>query len=248
MTIPIDRPATANGLFLWIMHRFAEVFDHHAILKGGMALRLIDSPRSTTDIDYVFVPYSSKREIRSRIESVLAEIDDAEIEIGLHSKMLRAIIRLDDAAVQLEVNVAMECEGIPMSTGGFARRQGQPPRVVRIMSPSWALAHKLAAWNERRLLRDLYDGYFFAARLGEEPDLTVLQGRLGRISSRLPALRRRKSMTLEEFAGELRDAAAGLTDEGISEELGGLLPDGERAGLAPRMRAALTKLAERLED
>ena len=248
MTVPIERPATANGLFLWIMHRFAEVFDHHAILKGGMALRLIDSPRSTTGIDYVFVPYSSKKDIRARIESLLAEIEDAEVEIRLHSKMLRAVIRLDDTAIQLEVKVAMECEGMPISTGGFAIRQGQPPRVVRIMSPAWALAHKLAAWNERRLVRDLYDAYFFAARVGAEPDIAVLEGRLSNISTRLPALRRRKRMTLAELAAELRIAAADLTEKSVSAELGGLLPEEEQAGLAPRMRAAVTRLAERLED
>ena len=68
MTLPLDRPATSDGLFLWIMHRFAEVFANHAILKGGMAMRLIDSPRSTTDIDYVFMPYASKRNVRQEIE------------------------------------------------------------------------------------------------------------------------------------------------------------------------------------
>ncbi len=70
----LPRPATPDGLFLWVMHRFAEVFEDHAIIKGGMALRLMDCPRSTTDIDYVFVPYRSKNDVRARIESVLAEI------------------------------------------------------------------------------------------------------------------------------------------------------------------------------
>ena len=48
---------TRDELFVQIMHRFAEAFEDHAIIKGGMALRLLDSPRATTDIDYVFVPY-----------------------------------------------------------------------------------------------------------------------------------------------------------------------------------------------
>ena len=247
MTLPLDRPATADGLFLWIMHRFAEVFSDHAVLKGGMAMRLIDSPRSTTDIDYVFVPYKSKKDVRERIQSVLDEIEDASVEIEFHSKMLRAEVRVDGASIQLEVNVALECNGIPMSTGGFARRLGRPARIVRIMSPDWALAHKLAAWNERRLLRDLYDCYFFAARLGEKPAEDVLDRRLAHIVSGLPALARRRSMTRVEFAAELRAEAVDLSQDRLAAELGGLLPVEELAGLAPRMKAAAVEIAEWLE-
>ncbi len=170
MTTVLPRPATPDGLFLWVMHRFTEVFEDHAILKGGMALRLVDSPRSTTDIDYVLVPYSSKKDVIDRIKAVLSELE-AEVHIAAHSKMLRADVRVDEAAIQIEISVAATCRATPMATGGFARAQGQPSHVIRVMSWDHALAHKLAAWNERRLLRDLYDCYFLAQRLGESPDL-----------------------------------------------------------------------------
>lgn len=248
MTTPLHRPATADGLFLWVMHRFAEVFADHAILKGGMAMRLLDSPRSTTDIDYVFVPYASKKDIRVQIESVLREIEDAHIKIELHSKMLRAEVHIDGASIQLEINAAMECNGIPMSTGGFARQLGQPARIIRIMSPDWALAHKLAAWNERRLLRDLYDCYFFTARLNEKPDEGVLDSRLAHVVSRIPALANRRIMTRAELATELRTETADLSQERLAAELGGILPSEEVAGLAPRIKAAIAKIAEWLEE
>ena len=90
MTVPLQRPATADGLFLWVMHRFAEVFEEHAVLKGGIALRLLDCPRSTTDIDYVFVPFRSRAEIVDRVRHVLAELSGATVEVAVHSKMLRA--------------------------------------------------------------------------------------------------------------------------------------------------------------
>ncbi len=248
MTTPPNRPATADGLFLWVMHRFAEVFADHAILEGGMALRLIDSPRSTTDIDYVFAPYASKKDVRAQIETVLSEIEDADVLIELHSKMLRAEIHIDSVSIQLEVHVAMECRGIPMSTGGFARQLGQPARIVRIMSPDWALAHKLAAWNERRLLRDLYDCYFFTARLHEKPDGGVLDRRLAHVESRIPALANRRNMTRAELATELRAEAADLSQERLAAELGGILPSEEIAGLAPRMQAAIANIVEWLEE
>ncbi len=210
-------------------------------------MRLIDSPRSTTDIDYVFVPYESKKDVRKQIEAVLAEIVDAEVSIDLHSKMLRAEIRLDDAAIQLEVSVALHCPSSPMSTGGFAIGLGQPAHVVRIMSAEWALANKLAAWNERRIMRDLYDCYFYTARLGAFPELQVLEPRLAKIRSRLPILKRKKSMTKLDLAAALRKQATELSTKALKAELGGLLPPEELSGLDLRMRSATVRLAEWLE-
>ena len=183
MTVPLRRPATADGLFLWVLHRFAEVFEEHAVLKGGMALRLFDCPRSTNDVDYVFVPYRSKADIRGAIARVLGELPDATIDIATHSKMIRAHVRVDAAAIQIEANVSLTCPSTSMPTGELARQQGQPSRVVRVMAPGAALAHKLAAWNERRLVRDLYDAWFLSARIGAKVDDAVLDERLRRIDS-----------------------------------------------------------------
>lgn len=248
MSAPPRRPTTPEALFLWVMHRFAEVFEDHAILKGGMELRLLDSPRSTTDIDYVFVPFRSKKDVLEPITAVLEELTDADVNIQLHSKMLRATIRLDSAAIQVEVNVADSCRSVPMATGGFATALGRPSQVVRVMALDCALANKLAAWNERRLLRDLYDVYFLAARLGERPDMDVLDSRLAAVESRLPALASRRSMSRQELGQELSAAASALSAEAIGEELGPLLAPEELAGLAPRIRAAVTGLAEALDE
>ncbi len=246
MTHSISRPATPEGLFLWVMHRFSDTFAEHAIIKGGMAMRLLDCPRSTTHIDYIFVPFDSKKVIRKQIEAVLSELQEAEIQVEMHSKMLRAEIRLDDAAIQLEANVALECEATPISTGAFAMQQGQPAQVVRIMSPNLALAHKLAAWNERRLIRDLYDCCFFISRLGEMPEMDALAARLAKVQSRIPALKSCTSMTLVEFATALKDVVAELTQSEVEAELGGLVPQEELAGLALRMKSTLITLTDNL--
>lgn len=243
MTAQLDRPATRDGLFLWVMHRFSEVFEDHAVLKGGMALRLMNCPRRTVDIGYVFVPFDSKKQIVDRVNDVLTEIDGAEIDSGLHSKMLRVGLRVDGVAIQVEVNVDESCETIPMTTGEFASSVGKPAQVVRIMDPSSALAHKLAAWNERRLLRDLFDCTFLSGRVGAKPDLAVLDRRLSRVESRLPTLKRRRSVSREELAAELRDAVGELVDSDLEAELAGLLPMEEFAGLAIRIRGAVEGLA-----
>lgn len=242
MTDQPTRPASQDALFLWVMHRFSEVFEDHAVIKGGMALKLLDSPRHTMDIDYVFVPFTSKKDIQSRIEKVLAELEGATVNMELHSRMLRADLRLDDAAIMIEANVSGECDSIPMATGGFANSLGQPSRVVRIMDPSLALAHKIAAWNERRLLRDLYDCYFLVNRAGTSPDLNALDIRLNKIQSRLPRLRDVRCMSREDMAAELQQAAMGLSDAALIQELGGILPPEELAGLVFRIRTSVEKV------
>ena len=242
MTLRLDRPATRDGLFLWVMHRFAEVFEDHAVIKGGMALKLLDSPRHTMDIDYVFVPFTSKKEIVDRIDMVLHEIEGAVITVELHSRMASADLRVDGAAIKVEINVATRCAAIPMATGGFARSLGHPSQIVRVMNPAHALAHKIAAWNERRLLRDLYDCYFLANRAGASPDLEALDLRLAKIQSRLPRLRKLRSMSRGQLADELRQAAADLSDPDLEHELVGILPPEELAGLGIRIHAAIEKL------
>ena len=248
MSARLDRPATRDGLFLWIMHRFAEVFEEHAVIEGGMALRLLDCPRRTMDIDYVFVPFESKKEIVDRIAELLHEIDGASVDMDLHSKMLRVDLRVDDVRVQIEANVALQCETVPMTTGGFAQSVGQPSQVVRIMSPATALSRKLAAWNERRLLRDLYDCYYLAARAGSLPDPGVLDHRLTKIESRLPTLKGIRRMSRAQLAGALREGVGTLTDVDLEKELAGLLPAEELVGLAIRIRAAVAGLADTIES
>ncbi|MBI5364112.1 MAG: nucleotidyl transferase AbiEii/AbiGii toxin family protein [Planctomycetes bacterium] len=248
MTAPVQRPATPEGLLLWIMHRFSEVFAQHAILKGGMALRLYDCPRSTTDIDYVFVPFTSKNDIVKDVRRTLNELEGASIELELHSKMLRATITLDDARIQVEAIVAAKCASEAVGTGTFASTLGSPSQVVRVMSASIALSNKLAAWNERRLHRDLYDVYFLRSRMHATIDRGVLVQRLSKIESRRPELRKKKSMSTQEFAGELRASAAALDPKEVASELRPLLPESELAGLLPRLKSAMVHVAEVLES
>jgi hypothetical protein len=242
----LPRPATAQGLFVWVLHRFAEAFEEHAVLKGGIALALHDCPRTTTEIDYVFVPFESKKEVVDRLRELLQEIEGAHVKVEVHSKRIRAELRVDDAAIQIEANVDLECPSVALPTAGLARAQGQPSRLVRVMRLDRALAHKIAAWNERRLLRDLYDIYYLVARLDIRPDMNALRARLARIESRRPELRRRKSMTVQELATALETAAQELDEARLANELAPILPVVELEGLIPRLRGGVVKLVEHL--
>jgi hypothetical protein len=247
MTLPLTRPATHDDLSLWVLHRFAEVFEEHAVLRGGIALRLLDCPRMTTDIDYVFVPFDSKLDIAPRIELILREIEGADVTVEQHSKMLRARLRVDGAAIQIEATAAREHPSRSLPTGSFARAQGQPSRLVRVETLERALANKLAAWNERRLLRDLFDVYYLAARLGAAPDIDALLARLANVDSRLPQLRRRRSMTLAAFLDALKAEITALGDDRLRDELAPVLPADELEGLVGRLRAGVMMVIDRLE-
>ncbi|OGR11778.1 MAG: hypothetical protein A2341_02525 [Deltaproteobacteria bacterium RIFOXYB12_FULL_58_9] len=235
-----------EGLMLWVIHRLADELKDHAVLKGGMALRLLESPRYTNDLDFVAVPYTSKKEIAPVIERILGGLEGAKVQTTLHSKMIRSVIQLDDAAVQLEISVSARCDSIPVSTAPMARSEGLPPQVVRIMAPDVALAHKLAAWNERRLLRDLYDVYFLAGRVGATPNADVLTDRLARVQSRLPKLRSRRRMSVAELLVDLSATLDALTDAEVEREIGGLVDAMELPGLAARIRVTLRRVMEQL--
>jgi predicted nucleotidyltransferase component of viral defense system len=232
-------PRTEEELFVWILHRFSEKFENHMILKGGMELRLLESQRYTNDLDFVFVPFESKKEIASKIISLLKEIPGAIISHQMNSKALRIQIRKNVVAIQIEVNVAKHCPSTPVATGALASQVGEQPRIIQVMSYDVALAHKLAAWNERRLIRDLYDAYFLMTRVGAAPDTEILRERLRKIQSRIPKLKNKKKMTLLEFLNELEASLLELDQSLLDQELEPLLSLTERAGLAVRIRSRL---------
>ena len=66
---------TVEELMLFIINLFGEHFPQSAILKGGMALRLLDCPRFTNDLDYVFIPYKSKNDIVDDVCKLLDSVD-----------------------------------------------------------------------------------------------------------------------------------------------------------------------------
>lgn len=240
---------STESLMVWIMNRLSEVYDNHAILKGGMVLRLLDCPRYTNDIDYVFVPYKSKKDIVDLIEKVLMELEGAKISHNLHSTSLRFIIDYQGFKTQIEANVALNCKTQPMSTTALAKPNNQLPRIINVMGFDWALAHKLAAWNERELMRDLYDIYFIHAILDVMPDLDILNTRLEKINylKRTKAKNLPTKMSLAEFTDRLKRAIETLTPEDVQTELRDYFDQTELVGLDKKMKVGIKSLIEKLQ-
>jgi len=236
-----------EALMVWIINRLADMYPNNAVLKGGMVLRLLDCPRYTNDLDYIFIPFRSKKDIFPMIQKVLQELDGAKIQAGFHSTALRISIHYKEFSTQIEANVDKECKTEPMSTSSLATPNNQLPRIIHVMSFDWALAHKLAAWNERGLIRDLYDIYFLFSKLKILPDQEVLQKRLQNIRHRKKEKKKEpKIMTKEKFKKKLSDSVTKLTPKDIDEELRDSLSPEERAGLDKKMKIAIQALIEKL--
>ena len=229
-----------------ILHLFADRFKTHAILKGGLELRLLDCPRYTNDMDYVFVPYSSKNDIRNIVGEALNSLPDVTVDISLHSTCMRCVVERNGIRLQVELNVAKTCPNEPLSTASIARSQNKLPRIIRVMRFDVALAHKLAAWNERRLIRDLYDAVFLSRMIGVMPDMQTLLERLVKSSKVRKKRKHIMASTVEELQTYLISAVSNLSVDEVVEELGYQFAPEEMAGLDKRIRAGIMELSDKL--
>ncbi len=174
VAIPKEVDST-EGLLLWLMGYFAERFRNHAILKGGMVLRLLNCPRFTNDLDYLFIPYKSKKEIKPMLEKAMEEISHSSFGLTMDSKCLRIAFSYRNMKIQLEATVTDQCESEALSNSNLGQRYQLNPLIINVQRRDVALSHKIAAWNERHLYRDLFDIYFFVSVLGVTPHLPTLK-------------------------------------------------------------------------
>jgi predicted nucleotidyltransferase component of viral defense system len=235
-----------EGLMVLIINHLADKFATNAILKGGMELRLLDCPRFTNDLDYVFVPYSSKKTIKDLIYNALKEIPNCDVSYSVNSKCIRYLVIHETIRVQIEINVALECKSQELTTSSLARPKNQPIKIIRVMELSCALAHKLAAWNERGLVRDLFDAYYLAVILQVTPDKDVLLHRLGRIENRHGS-GKKASMSLSVFIEKLKAESTRLNQKIIENELRDYLTISELPGLDKKIIGGILKIIELLQ-
>lgn len=232
-----------QALLARIIDLFAQKFGRKAVLRGGMVLRILGSPRMTNDLDYVFVPFSSKKDIVNDVVTCLQQIEGSKITQTLNSKCLRIVVSTAAATVQVEAKVAKTLSVTAATTALLSPEFGLPKRAINIVDLSVAMADKMAAWNERRLIRDLYDIWFYL-QMNVKPDLDTLQSRLSKpvYSKLIKKNEQFDGQSVEEFYQFIRTSCASLTDKDIEDELSDYLPAEECLGLAQVFRAALVRL------
>lgn len=233
-----------EALLVWIINFLAREFTNQAVLKGGMTLRLLDCPRYTNDADYVFVPYKSKKPIKELVLVKLNSVPGLKATVTANSKCLHYEVDYGGQSASIEINVALDCKTTEITSADLSRKYNQMGNIIRIMDYATSLSHKLAAWNERRLVRDLYDAWFLFIVIDVKPNIQVLINRLKKIESRLnPKL---KSLTLISFCEMLSEAVKILTQEKIEEELKDILVQSELTGMELRLRTGINRLSQYL--
>lgn len=232
-----------EALLAWIIDFFSISFGNSAVLKGGMALRLMHSPRYTNDVDYVFIPFDSKKDVKEIIEQALSKVDGLQYESSMNSKALRILVTYGSQRAQIEINVEKECASVPMSSALLSTAHGRPARILRIMEPSVSFSHKIAAWNERELMRDLYDIYQYESLFGILPQMDILNARLKKARSYKNVV---AAQNLMDLVNKLMRTTATLNDSSF-EDLRPLLSETELAGLSFRIKPAIMALCEKIK-
>ena len=233
---------STEALLSWIVDFFAQKFGNSAILKGGMSLRLMHSPRYTNDVDYIFIPFDSKKDAKTLVEEALSLVEGLKYNTTMNSKALRIIVDYAGQQAQIEINVEMECPSIPMSSSLLSTPYGYPARIIRVMEPGVAFAHKIAAWNERELMRDFYDVYQYESLFSTAPNMEILYKRLKSARSYKNVVAAKNIGALVE---KMRKCAENLTESSFSE-LVPLLDAVELAGLSFRMRPSILALCDKM--
>ena len=232
-----------EALLVKVIDLFAEHFDKHAVLRGGMVLRVLGCTRMTNDVDYLFVPFKSKKDIVEDVVSTLKKIEGADVRHSLNSKCLRVILTVNGVSVQIEVKVALDVPTSILTTKELASVYGYPPRLIPVVDYPIALADKMAAWNDRRLIRDIYDIWFYL-KMGVRPDRIILEKRLAKpnYSRLVKSSEHFCGSTAEDFFDFLNLKVQALTDEEIAASLSDYLLPSEMPGLAMHFRAETAKL------
>jgi len=233
---------------IWLINYFADSFGNSAILKGGMELRLLGCPRYTNDIDYVFAPFSSKKDVCRLVLDALKKAPELEVRHSMNSKCCRCICAYRGIQAQIEINAAQECASQELTTASLAYAHHQQGRIIRAMRFDVALAHKIAAWNERRLIRDLYDCSFMCAVLDVRPHIPTLARRLARSEIRAGRKSSIISMTITELAHKLDAALTALTQAAVEEQMQDFLAPEELPGLEKKIRIGVHKLLDALQN
>lgn len=232
-----------EALLVEVIDVIAQKFGKRAILRGGMVLRILGCERMTNDADYFFVPYASKKDFAPELLSTLSAMRDVTVSYSFHSKCLRVTLTRKGVSIQIEAGAIKKATVQVVSNRELALRHGLEPRLITIADYGDALANKMAAWNERRLIRDLYDIWFYL-KLNVRPNTALLEERLLKpvYSKRLKKSAYFNGKTVQDFYLFLQQEASLLTDEQISEELSDYLPTVDIIGLAMKIKTELARL------
>ena len=227
---------------LEVIHHISAVFGPEAVLKGGMALRMHGIPRSTIDVDYCFQPHKRKRGFMDGLIRGVEGLFDAPPRVTADSKKVQILGKRNGVDIIIEASAHEGFEPETLSTSAVARGVNLAPQLISVMPKSIAFAHKLGAWLDRRLPRDLYDIHVFYSYLRVRPDLTILQTRLEAPSYARGVKTKPALKSVEAFFQFLREEADQLDENLLEEDLRGIVDERERPGIGAQILTTLRRI------
>jgi predicted nucleotidyltransferase component of viral defense system len=239
---------TPEELLTRVMNHLAENFRDRLVLKGGMLLRLYNSPRLTRDVDFVFISRESKKKLRDDLLKALGrmpEIKIANVDVNSRGIFIDVADEEETQRVLIEVNIAPRTHlpAEPLSTATLSQKYSLGGRVISSMALPEAFSHKIAATLERDTIRDIYDLSQFEA-IGAF-DTGTLKDRLSRLSVQRA---KPQSIGFRDAAQRLRRRLDLLDQKRIETELFPILPAEYRPGILGIIKASVGRLLQRLES
>ncbi len=230
-------------LLLKIMNIVAETFKDMAVLKGGMYLRLLNSKRTTQDVDYVFKTKESRKIIARDLKKAIEATGIKVKETLLNSRGI--IMRVTESGVLAVIEIAvadkLNCPPEKMTTSVLADKYEMSARVITVMALAESYANKIAASLEREVMRDLYDISIYQPLTAF--DKSTLENRLKSL-----VVNRGKKMAInfDEAAQRLKIRVEKITQNDLERQLLGLVPDEFMQGGLTIIKSCVNRLCEEL--
>ncbi len=242
----MDETKERELLLLRLMHLIAGKFRNTAVLKGGMVLRLLNSPRMTQDVDYVFTTKESRKIIWGQLKKLIEDERDLTIvDAQLNSRGIIVKVKSGNREVMLEIAVVDSLVLPPeqMTTTILSQQYQMPGQVITVMALSEAYANKIAACLERTTMRDLYDLTIYQGLTSF--DKTTLCKRLNQIQIQRTKPR---AVSFLEAAQMLRERNLALQKTDLEKELSGLVPSDFMVGGLNMMKNCINRICRELES
>lgn len=233
-------------LLVRLLGELAVQFKNELILKGGMLLRLLNSPRSTQDLDYIWIRTKKRTLFAEDLKIFLESLGDIKVpDVKANSRGIFIEVLHPSSGLKAKIEISVEKSTgknpKPLSTALLARLYSLQPHIITTMDLSEAFAHKIAASLERNLVRDLFD----LSQL--EPltsfDQKILQERLSHLAI---ARAKPRKVDMPEAVEMLKNKMESLTEKRMRDELSATLPEDQLAGLELVIRAAISRLIQKM--
>lgn len=235
--------AKLDKVLLVVIQKISAKFGPHAVLKGGMALRLQGIPRSTIDIDYTFKPYKGKSGFSKELIELMNQICDEKVLHQSDSKKIQIKGKLDGINIIVEASALdAEFEPEPIDTTILANQHDLQPSVISIVPNTMAFANKLGAWLERRLARDLYDIYIFYDILKAVPDDKILLARITKPNYSKLVKPKPELKSIQDFLVFIVSQSDTWSDKQLESELAGILEARDLKGIGKQIITTIRRM------